>query len=45
VRQIDQNLYALDDNIVRFLTFNVGDEPDTAGIVLVAGIVESLRGR
>ena len=45
MRQIDQNLYALDDNIVRFLTFDVGDEADAAGIVLVAGIVKSLRGR
>jgi hypothetical protein len=45
VRQIDQHLYALDDNIVRFLTFNVGDEADTAGVVLMAGIVQSLRGR
>ena len=45
VRQIDQNLYALDDDFVRFLTFDVGNEADTAGVVLVAGIVKSLRGR
>src|SRR5450756_2764337 len=43
--QVDEHLYALDDNVVRFLTFNVGDEANSAGIVLMAGIVESLRGR
>ena len=45
VRQVDQDLYALDDDVVRFLTLDVGDEADAAGIVLMAGIVKTLRGR
>ena len=44
MRQVDQDLDALDDNVVRFLTVKVDDEAHAAGIVLVAGIVQSLRG-
>ena len=45
VRQVDQNLNALDDDVVRFLTLDVGNEADSAGIVLMARIVKTLRGR
>ena len=45
MRQVDQNLDALDDDFVRFLTLDVGNEADSAGIVLMARIVKSLRGR
>ena len=45
MRQVDQDLNALDDDVVRFLTLDVGNEADAAGIVLVARIVETLRGR
>jgi hypothetical protein len=43
VREIDQDLDAFSDNVVRFMAFNAGDEADTAGIVLVARIVQALR--
>ena len=43
VRQIDQNLNAFFDNVVRFGTFDIGDKAHTAGIVFIAGMVESLR--
>ena len=45
VRKVDQNLYALDDDFVRFLTLDVGNEANSAGIVLMARIVKALRGR
>ena len=45
VRQIDQNLDALNDNFVRFLTLDVCNEANSAGIVLEARIVKALRGR
>ena len=45
VRQVDENLDALDDDVVRFLALDVGDEADTAGIVFVARVVETLRRR
>ena len=45
MRQVDQDLNALDDDVVRFVAFDVGNEADAAGIVLMAGIVKSLRGR
>src|SRR5205085_6767981 len=45
MRQVDQNLNALDDYVVRFLTLDAGDEADAAGVVLEAGVVEALRGR
>ena len=43
MRQVDEDLNALDDDVVRFLTFDVGHEADTAGIVLKARVVKSLR--
>ena len=45
VGQVDQNLNALDDDVVRFLALDVGDEADAAGIVFVARVVEALRWR
>ncbi len=43
VSQVDQNLNALDDNVVRLLALDVGDKADAAGIVLVARVVKTLR--
>ena len=43
VRQVDQNLDALDDDVVRLLALDVGDEADAAGIVLLARVVQALR--
>ena len=43
--QVDEDLNALDDNVVRFLTLDIRDEADSAGVVLMARIVKSLRGR
>ena len=43
VRQVDEDLDALDDDVVRFLALDVGDETDTAGIVFIARVVETLR--
>ena len=45
VRQVDQDLDALDDDVVRFVTLDVGDEADAAGVVFSARVVETLRGR
>ena len=39
VGQVDQDLDALDDDVVRLLTLDVGDEADSAGIVLMPGVV------
>ena len=35
VRQVDQNLDALDDDVVRLLALDVGDEADAAGVVFL----------
>jgi len=35
MREIDQNLNTLHNDIVGFLAFNIGDEPQSAGVVLV----------
>jgi hypothetical protein len=43
MRQVDQNLDALDDDVVRPLALEVGNEADSAGIVLLARVVEALR--
>jgi hypothetical protein len=40
--QVDENLNALDDDVVRLLTLNVGDETDAAGVVLEARVVQAL---
>ena len=45
VRQVDQDLDALEDDVVRFAPFDVGDEADAAGVVLMLRIVEALRRR
>ena len=42
--QVEQNLYALHDDVVRFLALDVGDKANAAGIVLVARVVETLSG-
>src|ERR1017187_7346879 len=44
MRQVDEHLDALDDDVVRFLALDVGHEADSAGIVLASGIVQSLGG-
>ena len=43
--EIDQDLQALLEDLVRLAVLHVGDEADAAGIVLVRGIVEPLRAR
>ena len=43
VRQVDQNLNALEDDVVRFLALEIRNEADSAGIVLVARVVKTLR--
>src|SRR5689334_18798896 len=40
--EIDQDLQALSDNVVRLLALYVDDEADAAGVMLVAGVVKSL---
>ena len=45
MRQIDQNLHALHDDIVRLVALNAGDKADAAGIVLVLRTVKSLSRR
>jgi len=42
VRQIFQYLQSLTNNGVALFSLDVGDEPQTAGVVFVGGIVESL---
>ena len=42
MRQVDEDLNALFDDVVGFLALDVGHEADSAGIVLMAGVVESL---
>ena len=45
VGEVDQDLDAFDDDVVGFLALDVGDEADTAGVVLEARVVETLGGR
>lgn len=45
MREVDQYLDSLLDYVVAFLTANTGYEADTASIVLVRRIIESLNGR
>ena len=40
--EIDQDLQALFENVVRLAVLHVGDEADAAGIVLLGGIVKAL---
>ena len=43
MREIDEDLDAFCDNLVRWLPFNVDDKANAAGIFLVPRIVQSLR--
>ena len=43
--QIDEDLHALLNDVVRLLPFDVGDKADTASIMLVCRVVQTLRGR
>ncbi len=45
VRQVDQDLDALDDDVVGLVAVDVGDEANAAGIVLVSRVVETLGWR
>jgi hypothetical protein len=45
MRQIDEDLNALLNDLVTFLATNAGDEAHTASIVLVRGIIKTLRRR
>jgi hypothetical protein len=45
VRQVQQDLNTLLDDVVTFLTADAGDEPNAAGVVLMRRIVETLGGR
>jgi len=44
VCEVDEDLDAFGDDVVGFVAFDAGYEPDAAGVVLVAGVVESLGG-
>ena len=44
VQQVDEDAQPLLDDRVRASALDVGDEPDTAGIVLVRRVVQPLRG-
>ena len=43
--EVDENLQALLQNVVRLAIAHVGDEADAAGIVLLGGVVEALGAR
>ena len=43
--EIDEDLQALFEDVVRLAVVHVGDEADAAGIVLLGGIVEALGAR
>ena len=43
VRQVDQNLNAFQNDVVRLLALEVRNEADSAGIVLLARVVQALR--
>jgi len=45
VREVGEDLDSLDDDVVRSFTLNIGDEPDTARIALVVGIIKTLGRR
>jgi hypothetical protein len=42
VREVDEDLNSLVDDVVAPFTSNAGDKSDAASIMLVGGIVESL---
>ena len=41
--EVEQDLQAHADDVVRLRVVHVGDEADAAGIVLVGGIIQALR--
>jgi hypothetical protein len=43
--KVEKDLNPLADDVVTLLAIDAGDEPDTAGIMLVRGVVETLCGR
>src|SRR5208283_1541897 len=43
MRQVYQDLYAFEDDIVRLAPFDVHDESDAATVVLVLRVVKALR--
>ena len=45
VSQIDQDFDAFDDDVVRFVALDVGDEAYPTGIVLMTRVIETLSGR
>jgi len=45
VGQINQDLHALHDNVMRLASFNAGDKSDTACIMLVQRVIQSLSRR
>ena len=45
VREIDQDLQPFENNLVRLLALGVDHKADTAGVVLVSGVVQTLRFR
>ena len=45
VRQVDQDLNALQDDVVRLAALDIGDKADAAGVVLVLRAVEALSRR
>ena len=45
MRQVEQHLDSLADDVVAFLAADAGDKPDAAGVVLVRRVVETLGGR
>ena len=44
MRQVQQDLNSLFDDVVTLLTANAGDKPDAAGVMLMRRIVEALSG-
>ena len=45
MRQVDQDLNALEDDVVRFAPGNIGHKADAAGIVLMLRVIETLSRR
>ena len=42
MRQIDEDLDALEDDIVRLVAFDIGDEADAAVIVFILRMIQTL---
>ena len=45
MRQVDQDLQSLGDNVVGFLALGVNDEADATSVMLVSRVVETLLDR